>query len=43
MSADVLVKFDARTFSNMMIVNNLSIELQLVLLVDAMEILYSRA
>lgn len=41
MSADVLVKFGAKTFSNMMIVNNLSIELQLVLLVDAMEIPYS--
>jgi len=40
-NVDVLAKLGARAFSNLVILNNPSIKLQLVLLVDAMRVPYS--
>jgi hypothetical protein len=43
MSADVLAKLGARATSNLVILNNPPIELQLALLADAMGVSHSRA
>jgi len=43
MSADVFAKFDTRATSNLMILNNPPIDLQLTLLADVMGVSYSRA
>jgi hypothetical protein len=43
MSAEVLTKLGTRTTSNLVILNNPPIELQLVLLADVMRVSYSRA
>jgi len=42
MSADVIVKHGARATSNLVILNNLPIDLQLALLADAMGVSYYR-